>query len=73
MKQTKTTFNRYLINFGHFFSKAAIKLIFKDKTIIKIPIRLTKKLKTSNLPQEIDVRVKYNKTDIPNIINMTFP
>jgi hypothetical protein len=49
-----------------------MELILNDKIIIKIPIKLTKKLKISNLPQEIEVNVKYNKINIPNIINIIF-
>jgi hypothetical protein len=50
-----------------------MKFILNDRIIIKIPIKLTKKLKISNLPHKIEVKVKYNKINIPNIINMIFP
>ncbi|MDR0451238.1 MAG: hypothetical protein LBH26_08235, partial [Treponema sp.] len=68
----KAILNKYVTNFGHFPIKIPMKLFSKDKITIKIPIKPAKKLKTSNLPQEIEARVKYTKIIIPDISNMIF-
>lgn len=58
------------MTFGHLFIKVITKFSLKDTTISRIPVKDTKKLKTSNLPQRTEVIVKYKEISIPNINNI---